>query len=778
MLETRHPHPHVDPRTPRNGSVSRSNPPVFVWRPPKNIKTSRLIVALDDAFADVCIDVELTEPMFLPETALKPGRYVWKWTCDAGVSEPFEFEIPADSVILEVPSVSEWLERLPSEHPRIYVRPEQVNALRESCHGVRSDPWKRLKQAADRLLNEPHEIEEPPFLPDSRTDYEKEFAIWHRILRESRAFARGAEVLAFAYLAGGNEDYARAACRRMASFAEWDPSGSSHISHNDEAHMSIIWHGAQACDWVWEHFTPDERSRVIEQFRKRGEITFDYMHNRGCYGVSRFDSHAGREIVFLALIALVFHDHIPDARRWLEWLRPVLCGVWPIWDENDGGWAEGISYSLSYVVIMTMFASALKRGVGVDLYRRPFWRNHAGWRRIFMPAYAEWIGFGDTTRRSAGIWERTADLVELLGRETGANEHSGYVAALREELGRMEPASAASGPPELLQNFVADPVPSGDAELDDGRVLHVYPDVGWAAVRTDLQNPSNDIALLFRSSPYGAISHSHANNNDFILHVGGKVMAMPSGYYDGYASAHHSHWVWHTKSHNCVTLSDASQRMQSPDSRGAVIAPFEDDRLAYFCGEADASYADMADRCRRHVVFLKASQCFAMIDEVRPRAGISSCLQWNIHSWEPFDLDEDRRVFRLDRDGSILNGHFLYHHNAFFTLTEGWDPPPMEVKDSARWYEQYHLRFTLCGVDDRPKALGVVLCPGHAGPEPTTVETEQSGETEAARIGEDRIMVNTGAGISYEGVESDALAVLVVGGRRYDVSPTGLIPFT
>ena len=118
------------------------------------------------------------------------------------------------------------------------------------------------------------------------------------------------------------------------------------------------------------------------------------MHNRGSYGVTRFDSHAGRENVFLALIALVFHEHIPEAESWLEWLRPVLCGIWPIWSGDDGAWAEGPSYGLAYVTIMTMFATALKRGAGVDLYKRPFWKNHARWRRYCLPPYAEWMGFG------------------------------------------------------------------------------------------------------------------------------------------------------------------------------------------------------------------------------------------------------------------------------------------------------------------------------------------------------------------------------------------------
>lgn len=85
-----------------------------------------------------------------------------------------------------------------------------------------------------------------------------------------------------AYLASGEVRYARAACRRMGSVSRWDPTGSSHIAHNDEAHMSVIWDGPQACDWVWEQFTDEQRDVVIEQFRRRGASTSSTCTTGAC----------------------------------------------------------------------------------------------------------------------------------------------------------------------------------------------------------------------------------------------------------------------------------------------------------------------------------------------------------------------------------------------------------------------------------------------------------------------------------------------------------------
>lgn len=771
MLEHRDPHPHIDPRQPRNGATVGTNPPVFAWKPVDSISGYRLVVASDPSLGSPLIDVHgLADPLWLPEQALPTGTYFWRWFADDRASEVFRFEVTQSSAVVEVPDAARWLEALPAAHPRLYLRPQEIPGLRADAAGAR---FGKLRDAAEVVLAQEHEISEPEFLPDRNLDYNAFFQAWSPIMWHSRHFVAGAQTLALAYLASGDGRYGRAACRRMASISLWDPMGSSHLSHNDEAHMSVIWHGSKVCDWVWDQFTEQELALVIEQFRRRGQITYEHMHGRGSYGVTRFDSHAGREIVFLALLAMVFHEHIPEAREWLDWLRPVLCGIWPVWAGDDGAWAEGPSYGLAYVDIMTMFATALKRGVDVDLYRRPFWRGHAHWREWCFPYYAEWMGFGDHSERWKGTWESNAALVELIGRETQDSAFSGYVAAQRKVAEGLEDRFADAGPRVDPQSYLAGPLPDDTPAPDQTSMLRVFPAAGWAAFRTDLHNESRDIALIFRSSPYGAISHSHANNNDFILHAGGHVMAMPSGYYDGYGSNHHAHWVWHTKSHNCVTLSDAGQIMRSPHSSGRIVNAYEDDTIAYLCGDADAAYSDRARRCRRHIVLLKPHNCFLLVDEFEAVDGVVSALQWNIHSWNPFAVDEAARSFLLVRDASSLRGHLLHHANGFFTLTDGWDPPPGTNRVPNQWHEQYHLRYTVSGLCGRC-TLGVVLAPGCEGVAAADVVTERVDATEVARIGEDVLLVNQGRGIEYDEVRSDAPAAMVIDGRRYEVGDGGV----
>lgn len=801
MRESRHPHPHVDPRQPRHQSTPGTNPPVFAWKPPtgememqisgthppvseKIAVTSRdgytLLVATDEEFTNRVIEVTgLADPVYLPEEALPPGAYWWKWLMKGGDSEAFTFTITAAAVTLAVPGVEAWLQEFSRPHPRMQILAGEIPGWRESLPKVAAVELAILREEAEALLAQSHHMAEPEFLPDRNVDYGAFRRIWFPTMWGSRRFARGAETLALAYLATGQRDYGRAACARILSLCAWDPEGSSYLGHNDEAHMSVITTGPVTCDWVWELFTAEERDRVISHYRRRAELTFSHMHDQGCYGITRFDSHAGREIVFLAQLALVFHEHIPAARDWLEWLRPVLCGIWPVWADDDGGWAEGISYSNAYVTIMSRFASILKKGTGINLYTRPFWKNYIRWKQAVFPPYAEWVGFGDHTERWEASWTASADLVELIARETESPELSPLVAEIRQEalLCQKTPPERVLGRvnPTLLLAPVMIDGNSGPATAGPPpRLSQVFPGAGWASIRTGVDRGRDDVAFIFRSSPFGSISHSHANNNDFIVHVGGRVMAMPSGYYCGYGSAHHAHWVWHTKANNCLTLSDAPQLIRSTESRGYVEGHFENAHLAYFQGNADLSYRLHAQRCRRHVIYLKASGGFLLIDEFIAQPDVAAALQWNIHSWNPFTVSEDGKAFTLTRDESVLTGHFLFHHDSFITLSEGWDPPPAKGIASEQWHDQYHLRFCPTVILPR-RNLGVVLLPGYPGRPAGEFSSRCEGDTETANIGPDWVAVNPADACKIAADQTETVALVRTGGTLYEISAHGIL---
>ncbi|PCJ60855.1 MAG: hypothetical protein COA79_07285 [Planctomycetota bacterium] len=785
MKSSRHPHPHIDPRQPENKSKPGTNPPVFAWKSDSNKDVFSLIVSRDRKFADIVFEIKnLKDSLYLPEKVFEIGQYYWKWESESSKGETFSFRITKKSVKLEVPLAKVWLDRFDSGHPRIYVDSPKLEVLKTFYRNELPSELEDLTGKAEDILLDSHEIEEPPFLADPRKDYEKFFSVWYDVLTKSRKFVREAETLAMAWMFTGEKKYGRAACQRMVSISKWDPFGSSHIDHNDEAHMSFLWDGVKVCDWIWDVFTKDERKLVIDQFRKRGEITFDHMHSRGSYGVTRFDSHAGREIVFLGLLAIVFHEEIPDARKWLDWLRPVLCGIWPIWAKDDGAWAEGPSYSQAYITIMTMFATALKEGADIDLYKRPFWSGQCKWRQWCIPFYSEWQGFGDHSEVWGSTCSSEANLLESIEHQLGTNTCAKHISEFRKRIEKLgTPEERVSRNKSSLAFLF--PMKKEKIKIKkQTKMLEVFPGAGWASLRSNLDSAKDDVALIFRSSPFGSISHSHANNNDFILHVAGKAMVMPSGYYDGYGSAHHTHWIWHTKSHNCLTYSDSSQLMRSHDSRGEILNQYEDKNLVYFCGNADDSYLQV-ERCRRHVLFLKNTSTIIMVDESINADKVIAGLQWNIHSRDQFDLDEENRTFLLEREGSLVKGYFMYGKSSYFTKTEGWLPTMILKRKDEQWVNQYHLRFSTADMIPQVN-LGVILCPEYEGLKAPVVQRELIDSAEIAHIGDDLVVINQNKRefrkddssdkgvLSIDGKTTKALIALKISDVTYTIDDEGV----
>lgn len=779
LTEQRHPNPQLDPRRPTLTRRSSINPPTFVWKPQPGQTRWDLIVARDEALTDPVLTGQgLDRPYHLPSEALPPGRYFWAWGAEGAWAPALPFDIDADDRLLEVPPTDELLQRIPAAHPRLFIQADALEALRASRATTRAPLWERLRQRAEKALAESHELPEPAPVADYHTQHAQWECDYHASMHASRAFLGGAQTLSLAYLASGEEQYGRAAAQRLLSVAAWDPAGSTHIEKNDEPHMSIMGTGPYVADWVWDLLSAEEQGRVAWMFGERLRLARAFMDKLGHFGADHYGSHHGREITFLGTLCIGFHDCVAGAPECLDWLRTLMGGVWPVWAGEDGAWAEGPHYATAYVNVSLNFIMALRQATGVDLLRRPFWANYVEWRRWCVPLGTEWIGFGDGQKVSSP--EKTPAFVNEMRRI--AHFVNGAAAAIRcpqSHADAAAEAAAGSGTrpldylvaPELAAPpSVAPEADSGPAALPD-RVLRVFPDGGWAAIRTDLETPERDIALTIRSSPFGAVSHSHADNNGFALQVAGRSLLVPSGFYDGYESNHHAHYVWHTKSANCLTLSDAGQIMRSGESTGRIADPYEDDCLAYLRAEADGSYADRTERCRRHVVFLKESAAFVLIDEVQVKPGLVSALQWNAHAWSPFVLDEEAERFTVQRADASVEGWFLWHAQGFFQTSDEESPPPVHRREYGEQQQEYHLRYTPWGLVQDRRHLGVVLTVQGTGRPQPRVRTARSEAGEEAWIDEAHLTVYPEGRRNGTDME---VASLQIDGRTYRLGDDAL----
>jgi len=435
-----------------------------------------------------------------------------------------------------------------------------------------------------------------------------------------------------------------------------------------------------------------------------------------------------------------------------------------------------------------MFITTLDRGIGVNLFERPFWKNNVRWRMQTAPFYSKKIlSFGDGSSPMRGLWRMTADMVRLIAHSTKTSEFDAYLGELEREIPKTQ-----SGVEDLwyfrkvspLQYLCGDTTQGAMKDsLTTARIknpantLALFPEGGWAAIRTAPHDPEHDIAFIFRSSPYGNDSHSHANQNDFILHAGGEALLHPSGYYDGWGTHHQTSWVWHSRSHNCLTLSGASQLLRSRAARGAVLGAFEDERLVYFLGNADRAYANQAKMCRRHVVFFKNEKIFLLLDEVAAKPGQSFQCQWNAHSFEKFKIDPKDKKFSVRKNKVALDGHLLYHETSFFNLSEGFEPTYHKVLEENLkfWGNQYHLQF-VASTYASERRIGVLLAPRFGAHQPPKIETGAEGSVERACFSDIEIRIQQGERLASRDArpEGEGFLDIQIGRNHLTINADGI----
>ncbi|KPL06968.1 hypothetical protein AMJ85_09945, partial [candidate division BRC1 bacterium SM23_51] len=198
----------------------------------------------------------------------------------------------------------------------------------------------------------------------------------------------------------------------------------------------------------------------------------------------------------------------------------------------------------------------------------------------------------------------------------------------------------------------------------------VFKSVGWAGLHSDLTRPKSDTCLIFKSSPYGSVSHSHADQNAFAIMKGGAALAIPSGYYGpSYGSPHHAQWTRSTKANNCILVNGEGQKMRSPI--GGAVLDFKDaPGYTYVAGDATAAYMGKLNKWIRRILFLRPD-LFLLLDEIE--APNQSRYQWMLHAFEKMSLRDTQVTSR--RRGATLDISLACSHGLNLTQTDQFDTP-------------------------------------------------------------------------------------------------------
>jgi len=126
---------------PAEGVVSQVNPPSFSLRPQRDL-TWEIECAGDTEFRNIEYRMSNLEfNVHCPPRTFKPGTYKWRYRGKdkssryTNWSRVRTFTIAKEAVSMPLPQREELMSRIPKSHPRLFMRPENLNQLRELARG-------------------------------------------------------------------------------------------------------------------------------------------------------------------------------------------------------------------------------------------------------------------------------------------------------------------------------------------------------------------------------------------------------------------------------------------------------------------------------------------------------------------------------------------------------------------------------------------------------------------------------------------------------------------
>ncbi|MBC7365590.1 MAG: heparinase II/III family protein [Undibacterium sp.] len=422
-----------------------------------------------------------------------------------------------------------------------------------------------------------------------------------------------AEAATLCWLVTGKEKYFAKAREILLGVAAWhfapdwksgDVAGATDITYNDEAHFRLWRKLPLVYDQLRDKLSPADGATILAHFKIRGARSAEWIEKEGDISqVSRnsiesgLSSHPVRFMPMTGLTALALWDDLPAAREWWAYSYKFYRDQFSPWGGDDGGWAEGTAYWRGVFEHAAFQDTLLALGDPLA-YAAPFWKNSPLFAIYNVQPYLH-TTFGDTSNAGHFNLEPViADYFEHLARVQKDGRLLTYAALCTDQrirpidkglddLSRTYPTSAEF----LVRNFIAAayplPQPAPLTSLPHNRHFR---DVGWVSLHRALGRPDEDIHVTFKSSPYGSFSHSHADQNAFILNAYGESLAINSAYREFHNSPHHAQWTRQTISKNALLIDGVGQKAQSKTATGKITRFEETARTTWTTGDATVAY--------------------------------------------------------------------------------------------------------------------------------------------------------------------------------------------
>ncbi len=555
---------------PKDGGRVYEKNPSFIFQPEAGAEYHNYFIY--DERGNIFDSGKVDKHYFRLNKSLSPGSYSWRIESSSNdSSETMHFTVDDNAIECEIPSASEVMRGIPSEHPRHLFSKSDVPALLKE----RKTELEVIKRNAEIAYN--HGFPTPP-------KYHKAGEASRRLMRvyfgDYRSYCdRDLIATSLLYALAGDERAKAHARELLFTICDMNPKGPCSVDGEwgDEVGLSNARCLPAAFDLLYDALDAKERRYIGQTIAEYALQCKDRLLKTN-YIENPSNSHVGRIPAYLGEAALVLYGEniIPDETLigWLDFALDIYTGIFPYYGGDDGSWAEGAFYSTSYTKWFLPFFSAVERYSGKSLFERPFYHRYSNYLIHFADPKREIHPFGD------GYW-CTPDSVEWPG-FFAQNPYRVYAEKFGPDLARTrmkELAEADKYELHLLDLFLPIKSYKKKSLTVEPSNLAVFNDGGFAAIHSDIYS-EKDIAVLARASRFSHDSHRHADQGSFVIFAGKAALISPSGYFGaGYGTKHHLEWMKKTKAHNTLIIGGCDQMQVEPtESTGQIIDWSEKER--------------------------------------------------------------------------------------------------------------------------------------------------------------------------------------------------------
>ena len=623
--------------------------------------------------------------------------------------------------------------------PMLFFTAEKMERLRERIaeDETFSEAWEKLLGRADRLLKEKLVSKE---YAEGGTGQHGNYS------RPSSQIADMGGTLGLAYQMNGERRYAkklRDALIHYGHLARWAGDAHRDPPWHSELNTARFCYGyAVGYDSIHDFLSEDERKTIAGYMIRLGiGPTLDdwILGEKRIHALDSMGHNWWSVCVSMAgLAALSLLDDAPQAEQWVqrvsqafpEWFYykgNVLQNKTANFDEN-GAFYESVSYAnyalSEYLLFRLAYSNVFGKSSAPDI---PLLEEAGDF--FIHTCYPTSdsimsVNFGDSSLRSTGA--RTVQM--LLANGYDKPQYHWY----------LNRTDSGLGDPVGLVYYELRPQ---DSPPNDFAQSMLYPDIGWAILRSTWKN---DATMLAIKSGF-AWNHAHPDAGSFILFHNGVPLIIDSGNCS-YSRREYTSYYRHSKAHN-VILSDGHG--QNPEDCGngdrGTVTPGRIHRLIDAAGMryvfADATGPTSWKFSRNYRHFLWLGGAILIFDDVRTHE--MDQLEWLLHYQDKADK-KDKKIMLSNGDARAVV-MALFPEEIKVIEKKG-------LKDHKPDTEVTYLAFSPERTGRESKFITAVLPFGSDGEEPAVqIERLKANDAIGVRLSEEEMVTDVYLNLRADG---------------------------